>query len=271
MKKFLLSLVALLGVLNAQAAWEKVTTLAVGDVVVLAFDNETVSKELSEISLAGQNMIGKVEDYSGAPAGLYPLTVVAGSAENSLAFMNGSVYLSWSSGNTLTTSEEISDASSWTVEFDANGKAIISNVGTTARKLQYNTGSPRFACYTGSQQNAYLWKEVAGDAVAKPVLTASASFVESIEVTMSAAEGATIHFTQDGTEPTAESATYTEPLTITATTTVKAIAVVGEKSSAVAEATYQDHPCRGADCRGWYICICRRYRCSFCCQWCCNL
>ena len=238
MKKFLLSLVALLGVLNAQAAWEKVTTLAVGDVVVLAFDNETVSKELSEISLAGQNMIGKVEDYSGAPAGLYPLTVVAGSAENSLAFMNGSVYLSWSSGNTLTTSEEISDASSWTVEFDANGKAIISNVGTTARKLQYNTGSPRFACYTGSQQNAYLWKEVAGDAVAKPVLTASASFVESIEVTMSAAEGATIHFTQDGTEPTAESATYTEPLTITATTIVKAIAVVGEKSSAVAEATY---------------------------------
>ena len=238
MKKFLLSLFALLGVLNAQATWEKTTSISVGDVVVFAFDNETVAKELSEISLQGSNMIGKVEDYTSTPAGLYPLTVVAGSEENTFAFKNESVYLSWSSGNTLDTSDELSDAASWKVEFDANGKAIISNVGTEARKLQYNAGSPRFACYTSAQQAPYLWKQVSDAGVAKPVLPASTSFVASMEVAITAAEGAVIYYTLDGTEPTTESTAYTEALTITETTTVKAIAVLDEQSSGVAEATY---------------------------------
>jgi hypothetical protein len=70
------------------------------------------------------------------------------------------------------------------------------------------------------------------------MLPASTSFITSIEVAITAAEGTKIYYTLDGTEPTAESSLYSEPLTITETTTVKAIAVVGEKSSAVAEATY---------------------------------
>ena len=62
---------------------------------------------------------------------------------------------------------------------------------------------------------------------------------ESVTVEISAAEGATIYYTTDGETPTEESNVYENALTITETTTVKAIAVIeGHNNSAVAEATY---------------------------------
>ena len=62
---------------------------------------------------------------------------------------------------------------------------------------------------------------------------------ESVTVEISAAEGATIYYTTDGETPTENSDVYENALTITETTTVKAIAVIeGYNNSAVAEATY---------------------------------
>ncbi|MDR1563260.1 MAG: chitobiase/beta-hexosaminidase C-terminal domain-containing protein [Dysgonamonadaceae bacterium] len=52
-------------------------------------------------------------------------------------------------------------------------------------------------------------------------------------VTLSAAADASIYYTTDDTEPTAESALYEEPLKFTETTRVKAIAVANELSSTV--------------------------------------
>ena len=76
--------------------------------------------------------------------------------------------------------------------------------------------------------------------VTAPVITESCIFTESMEVSLSCAtDGATIHYTTDGSEPTKESTEYTPPFTITETTTVKAIAVKeGMKDSKVVEATY---------------------------------
>lgn len=51
--------------------------------------------------------------------------------------------------------------------------------------------------------------------------------------------GATIHYTTDGTEPTLESATYTEPIEVNAAMTIKAVAVIlGKATSKVASASY---------------------------------
>ena len=58
-------------------------------------------------------------------------------------------------------------------------------------------------------------------------------------MTLTAAEGAKIYYTLDGTNPTEESTLYEAPIVISATTTVKAIAVEeGKRNSAGATATY---------------------------------
>ena len=73
----------------------------------------------------------------------------------------------------------------------------------------------------------------------KPALTSSCSFYGEQEVTISCpTDGATIHYTTDGTEPTEDSDVYSEAFTVTETTTVKAIAVNENGSSEVATATY---------------------------------
>ena len=51
-------------------------------------------------------------------------------------------------------------------------------------------------------------------------------------------EGAEIRYTLDGSDPDANSTLYTEPIAINTTTTLKAIAYVGDASSRIAEATY---------------------------------
>jgi len=77
--------------------------------------------------------------------------------------------------------------------------------------------------------------------VATPTFTPEAgTYYEEQTVTITCAtEGATIHYTIDGTNPTEESPVYGDPLTISETTTVKAIAMKeGYDDSAIAEATY---------------------------------
>lgn len=68
-------------------------------------------------------------------------------------------YLAWSSSNSLKTQE---DAYYWNIDVTATeAKSIISSVAQADRFLQYNTNSPRFACYTGSQKGIALYKEAA--------------------------------------------------------------------------------------------------------------
>ena len=64
------------------------------------------------------------------------------------------------------------------------------------------------------------------------------TFEESLEVVITATDGAAIHYTLNGEEPTTDSETYSAPIVIYETSTVKAIAVVDGVSSSVAEATY---------------------------------
>ena len=235
------SFVALMAMVfgNSYAAWEKATSIAVGDVIVIAVDNGTVTKELKGIGMAGSNSIGEAEDYTGStPAGLYPLSVVAGSQSGSFAFKNGDNYLSWTSGNTLTTSTEINDNSSWTVTF-TDGVPTINNVNTTTRDLSYNAGSPRFACYNNTNQTRVtLWKQLASGSVAAPILPSSTTFLGSIDITITAEDGASIYYTLDGTDPTTSSTPYSTPFTLTETKTDKAIAAKGVNTSSVASATY---------------------------------
>ena len=62
--------------------------------------------------------------------------------------------------------------------------------------------------------------------VAAPVITpANGTYTEAQTVTIMAEEGTIVYYTTDGSEPTKASAVYSEPFTVSETTTVKAIAV----------------------------------------------
>ena len=67
-----------------------------------------------------------------------------------------------------------------------------------------------------------------------PSIYGNTSFAESTQVSMSGPDGAEIHYTTDGSTPTAESTLYSEAFTLTENTTVKAIAIKDGESSEVA-------------------------------------
>lgn len=74
--------------------------------------------------------------------------------------------------------------------------------------------------------------------VAAPTISGTTPFEESTSVTMSGPAGATIRYTTDGSTPTSASTQYTEALTLTDTTTVKAVAVKDGVTSSVTSRTF---------------------------------
>ncbi len=98
---------------------------------------------------------------------------------------------------------------------------------------------PSDATITGATTFTYTFtvKQV----VATPTFSPEAgTYTETQSVTVSCAtEGAEIHYTTDGSTPTASSSTYSSAITVNETTTIKAIAVKeGMTDSTVASATY---------------------------------
>ena len=71
-----------------------------------------------------------------------------------------------------------------------------------------------------------------------PSFSGATQFTETTQVSMSGPAGAEIHYTLDGSIPTAESALYEGPITLSETTVVKAIAVKDGVSSSVTSRTY---------------------------------
>lgn len=79
------------------------------------------------------------------------------------------------------------------------------------------------------------------DFVSKPTFTpiSGTEFESSLEVSIASnEEDATIYYTLDETDPTTESTEYTEPISLSATTTVKAIAAKGAIYSSMVSASY---------------------------------
>ena len=71
-------------------------------------------------------------------------------------------------------------------------------------------------------------------ALASPTISGTTPFAETTSVSISGPDGAEIHYTTDGSAPTAESTLYSEAFTLSDTATVKAIAIKDGESSEVA-------------------------------------
>ncbi len=136
------------------------------------------------------------------------------------------------------------DKSLWSVsasagKFDFTNKA---NNAASVNAILRKNGTYGFACYASTTGGALtLYKKATGApaAVAKPAISGSENFQDETTVSITCAtDGAEIFYTLDGTEPTKDATKYTAAFKLTATTTVKAIAIKGEDKSSVATKTF---------------------------------
>ncbi len=137
-------------------------------------------------------------------------------------------------------------------------KILITYAGTSYAKLTAEglSNSGKTGTWSGKSKSITFVSEgtsritkievslaLAEGAVAAPVISPEAGMFDgSQEVTITPADAShTVWYTTDGTEPTnaAPSIKYEAPFTISATTTVKAIATDGTKVSSVASAIYE--------------------------------
>lgn len=184
---------------------------------------------------------------------------VVGVTANGYTFTNAAGELiGYSSSTNFATG---GDNTEWSIELSTAGEAtmvpnytgyIITNVNNELRHFALNS-SHNFGPYhsnnlSSSDYNFYLDLFVKTEGiepptpvVATPTFTPEAGpYNEPQTVSIACAtEGATIHYTLDGSEPTESSPVYSEPISIEETTTIKAIAMKeGYDNSAIAEATY---------------------------------
>ena len=82
--------------------------------------------------------------------------------------------------------------------------------------------------------------------LAAPTISGNTPFEETTEVTMAGPDGAEIHYTTDGNDPTSESALYSEAITLSDSATIKAIAIKDGQSSSVTSKVFT----KGADDNG---------------------
>ncbi len=137
------------------------------------------------------------------------------------------------------TENDKTDAYKWQMTIDGNGDVVIKNVntnGSDARYLQSNPQNSRYACYKtlSNQYNPKLYKKGTSSVPAPQITPAGGTSnkrFESFDVTITAADGCTIYYTTDGSNPTINSTEYTASFELpygSAPTTVKAIAVDGQ-------------------------------------------
>ena len=127
-------------------------------------------------------------------------------------------------------------------EGNAIVKIVIADKGDMI--LNYNPSTnngQRFRYYKeGSQKPIALYKKVDPSEILAPAFSVAAgSYYDAQSVVITCATpGAEIYYTLDGSTPSNASTKYTTAIAISETKTLKAIAIKGEYSSSVTEATY---------------------------------
>ncbi|MEU3462796.1 chitobiase/beta-hexosaminidase C-terminal domain-containing protein [Streptomyces sp. NPDC006733] len=124
------------------------------------------------------------------------------------------------------------NAGTWTKTVDSLSNGSLLDYWFTYEKSGPQYDTPHFTYTQGGGGTG---------TVATPTFNpAGGNYTSAQSVTIAdATAGASIHYTRDGSTPTASSPLYSAPISVTATTTVKAVAVKsGLGDSAVASATY---------------------------------
>ena len=111
--------------------------------------------------------------------------------------------------------------------YDRNGE-LVKRVTTDAGEVEDDENEDN-----GSTESGNNGSSSGTQALAAPVISGNTPFAETTTVSMSGPDGAEIHYTTDGSSPTAQSQLYSEPFTLSASANVKAIAIKDGNSSQV--------------------------------------
>ena len=182
---------------------------------------------LAERYVAGEVItITEVEAAIGAYAAENPTAIIIG-------HLNGyrDVYLTGEWPATITLNASTGDSTVIIIVNEYGVATTINADGTVTTGSGEANTNPTNGTNSGSGgENS---SGTNSETVTAPVISGNTSFADSTQVTMSAEAGAEIRYTTDGSTPTASSTLYASALTLSDTTTVKAIAIKNGVSSEV--------------------------------------
>lgn len=130
-------------------------------------------------------------------------------------------------GTTLTITCAKSGLASMTVTMNGTSVSVSESGENYVASVDMPSSNATLAIVTTAQETPN-----------SPTISGTTPFETSTQVTISADEGAEIHYTLNGGTPTSETATYTGPITLTETTTIKAIAIKNGVSSLMSEKAF---------------------------------
>ncbi|MBO2524966.1 MAG: hypothetical protein CW341_04615 [Bacteroidetes bacterium] len=257
MMAVMLAMLLTVGNVFAEKGWVKVThttTLSVGDSIIIAAANydKAIGTTQNNNNRAAVN-ITKVGDQATFTTGVQVFVLQQSSINGAFVLFDpdasGGYLNAPGGGNFMRTATTLptNGSGDWMITVFNNDSITIvaQNSDITQVYMRYNSGSSLFSCYASGSSvvNAvtiYRYEEVEAATVATPAFTPSeGTYYEPQQVSITCATaGATILYTINGDNPTANGLVYSTPLSISTTTTVKAVAFLGTDTSFVNQATY---------------------------------
>lgn len=252
MKKFLLSLAMLLGLVSYATAgtisftMDQVTlkengvTDDYGNPEITGFTYDVIDVALSKQSGSSEpaynNSNADIRLYAN---GTMTLTTTDGTSFEKIIFTipskgNGQTRLA---AITASTGDVALDNTAWTVTWTGNASEITLTLSDRAEWGSETSKAGRLVFTAMEVTTSGQGIERSAEPVISPEETTFGD--DGVAVTIAAADGAKIYYTLDGTNPTEASELYAAPIALTETTTVKAIAIEeGKSASAVVEKKY---------------------------------
>lgn len=240
----------------ADKGWQLVTStssLSVGDSIIIAAANYNVAiSRTQNNNNRGEAVISKSGDLANLVGDVQIFVLQAGNTAGTFAFYdndnNGGYLHAPGGGNYLRTTSTLptNGAGDWVINCTETATYITSQHITAEQiYMRYNLNNTLFSCYKSSSSVVepvaiYKYTELAPTSISAPTFSLAAGTYftpQQVSIACSTA-GSTIYYTTDGSNPILNGTTYTTPLTISTTTTVRAVAIHGSDTSSIASVLY---------------------------------
>ncbi len=145
--------------------YEKITDaskLSSGSKLLIVYETGSVAMGAQGSDLRTHESVSIADSKITGPSSAVKVVTLGGETDNwTLSTDEG--FLSYSgSSNKIYTVSELADSCYWSISI-SNGDASIESNNVSGRYIQYNSSSPRFACYTGTQKAVQLYGVVLPD------------------------------------------------------------------------------------------------------------